>query len=311
MLQHRDAGRSHAAAPHHRAPLPGVVVAILALAVLTSGRPAQTGAATIGETVTFPSLADNGSAPPTTLTGYLLRPSGDDTPRPALVFLHGCGGIFPSRDFAWASVMRARGYVVLIVDGFGPRRHGAMCSQRGFDLSLYLKRPRDAYGALVYLERQGFVRPDRVGLIGWSQGGGVVLLSIRAASLGRPSDLPADRDFRAAVAFYPASCAAHDHRAPWTSSVPLLILIGALDVWTPAAPCERFVRAARARGSLIDLVVYPGAYHDFDVPSERVHGLPDDVTRQGIAPIVGTDPAARADALVRVPRFLDSFLEAP
>jgi dienelactone hydrolase len=286
-----------------------IAISLLALAIVVSGEPKRIGAAAAAQTVTFPSLADNGPAPPTVLTGYLYRPSGD-APRPGLVLLHGCGGLFPSRDLAWASLLRDHGYVVLIADSFGPRRHGPMCSQSGFDLSLYLKRPHDAYGALTYLQSQPFVEPDRVGVMGWSEGGGVVLFSIRAASLGRPATLPAGRDFRAAVAFYPASCAERSHREPWTSAVPLLILTGAADVWTPAVPCEQFVRAAQARGSPINIVVYPGAYHDFDAPGETIHSLPQDITRQGVIPIVGTDPAARADALARVPAFLDSFLKS-
>src|SRR5262245_1271040 len=90
------------------------------------------------ERVEFPSLEDNGPGqPPTTLTGYLFRPVGEER-HPALVFLHGCsgmfgrsGGILPSYT-AWATEMVRRGYVVLMVDSLGPRRHGEMCSQSGF-----------------------------------------------------------------------------------------------------------------------------------------------------------------------------------
>jgi dienelactone hydrolase len=274
---------------------------------------AAAGTATAQQTVTFPSLADDEAGQRTILTGYLFRPPGDD-PRPALVFLHGCGGLFGrtntllSRDLRWASDMNQLGYVVLMVDSFRPRQHGEMCSQTGFDLHLYLRRPLDAYGALAYLQAQPFVRPDRVGMIGWSEGGGVVLFSIRAASLGRPANWPADRDFRAAVAFYPASCNERNHSKPWTSAVPFLILTGADDVWTPAAPCQEFARAAKARGSPITIMVYPKAYHDFDFPNERVHTLPQFITRAGVVPIVGTSPAARVDALIRVSAFFDAYL---
>lgn len=269
---------------------------------------AWAGPAAAEPTVTFPSLADNGTAPPTMLVGHLFQPPGDDA-HPALVFLHGCGGLFPSRDLFWAAYLSQQGYVVLIVDSFGPRGRVEMCSPTSFDLQLYLTRPRDAYGALAYLQAQSFVRPDRVALIGWSEGGGVVLLSIRTASLGRPANLPPSRDFRAAVAFYPASCSDKAHSRPWTSAVPLLILIGADDVWTPAGPCQQFVQGAQQRGSPAAIVVYPGAYHDFDAPDEAVHTLPRFVTRQGVVPIVGTDPAARDDARARIPAFLDSNLK--
>lgn len=283
-----------------------ILLAFLMTARAAAGTPVQV--------VSFPSLADNETGHPTMLSGYLY-PTPGDRARPALVFLHGCGGLFGrsgaflSRDLRWASDMNQFGYVVLMVDSFGPRQHGEMCSQAGFDLRLYLQRPRDAYAALAYLQAQPFVRPDRVGLIGWSEGGGVVLFSIRAASLGRPANLPPDRDFRAAVAFYPASCNDRNHSKPWTSAVPLLILTGADDVWTPAAPCQEFAQGAEMRGSPVEIIVYPGAYHDFDFPHETVHRLPQFITRAGVIPIVGTNPAARADALIRVSAYFDHYLK--
>lgn len=265
------------------------------------------------EVVHFPALDDNGPGQPATmLDAYLFRPAGEGR-HPAIVGLHGCsgmfapnGGLFPSyRD--WGNHLAQLGYVFLLVDSFGPRRHGEMCSIGGFDLALYRNRPKDAYGALWYLQNQPFVRGDRIAAVGWSQGGGVVLLSIPTASLGRPAQLP-QGDFHAAVAFYPGSC--RDDRLPsgWTSTIPLLVLQGAEDVWTPLAPCQAFVNGAVARGASIEMQVYPGTYHSFDAPNLSRRELPNYVTRAGVVPIIGTDPAARQDALARVPAFLARHL---
>jgi len=271
------------------------------------------GAAGAQEVVHFPSLEDNGPGQAaTTLDGYLFRPAGDGR-HPAVAGLHGCSGMlgpdgnmFPIlRD--WAAELTRLGYVVLLVDSFGPRRHGEMCSINGFDYRLYQKRPKDAYGALWYLQAQPFVRGDRIAAIGWSQGGGVVLLSIPTQSLGRPANLP-QGDFRAAVAFYPGSCNDEHLPAGWTSTIPLLILQGAEDVWTPLAPCKAFADGAVARGARIEMQVYPGAYHAFDAPNRPRTELPNYVTRAGVVPIIGTDPAARADAFARVPAFLARYL---
>jgi dienelactone hydrolase len=92
-----------------------------------------------------------------------------------------------------------------MVDSFAPRGRGAMCSPQAFDIELYRsKRPRDAYGALLFLQAQPFVRPDRMAVMGWSQGGGDLLFAIGTLSVSRPAQL-ARGDFRAAVAFYPTS----------------------------------------------------------------------------------------------------------
>lgn len=264
------------------------------------------------QAVTFPSAADNGTAPPTALTGYLFKPSGD-APHPALVLLHGCGGLFQhgsfmSRDFAWAAQMTQQGYVILMVDSFGPRQQGNTCSPQTFNEAVVLSRPKDAYGALAYLQAQPFVRADRVGLMGWSQGGSTVLRSIGVPSLGRPASLPRG-DFRAAVAFYPG-CQSLGKlaQAGWTSRIPLMVLMGGADVWDPPQQCQGFLNPAMSRGAPIDIHVYPGAYHDWDFPAEPIRQVPQFKTKDGVVPITGTDPAARADALQRVPAFFARYL---
>ena len=267
------------------------------------------GGAAAQQLVHFASLEP--SAPP--LDGYLFRPSGEGA-HPALVFLHGCGGLINragrinTRELDWAARFNAQGYVVLMVDSLGPRHHGGMCSPSGFDLQLYHQRPKDAYGALAFLQAQDFVRPDRVGVVGWSEGGGVILYSIGTPSLGRPAELPPARDFQAAIAFYPASCRDDRQPAGWTTRIPLLALIGAEDVWTPLAPCQGFLGAAAARGAPVTTQAYPGAYHDFDWPDLARRDRLEYTTSAGVVPITGLDPAARDDALRRVPAFLAPYL---
>jgi dienelactone hydrolase len=55
--------------------------------------------------------------------------------------------------------------------------------------------------------------------------------------------------------------------------------------------------------------IYPGAYHDFDWPDLPLRQLPQYRTRAGVIPITGTEPAARQDALTRVPAFLARYLD--
>lgn len=282
------------------------VAALLGVFVWCSAAPAQ-------EIVHFPSLEDNGpGVPPTMLDGYLFRPVGEGR-HPAIVGLHGCNGMFtPSGAitevlFSWAIELSRDGYVVLLVDSLRPRHHGEMCSIQGFDLDLYRKRPRDAYGALWYLQAQPFVRGDRIGLMGWSQGGAATLFAIARQNAARPASLP-QGDFGAAVIFYPGACNKQRQPAGWTTTIPLLALMGDADVWTPMAPCKQFLEDAIGRGAPAEMQVYPGAYHVFDAPNLARRELPAFVTRAGVVPIIGTDEAARADALARVPAFLARFL---
>jgi hypothetical protein len=124
------------------------------------------------ELVYFLSFGDNGPGRSSTvLSGYLSRPT-DEGQHPAVIFLHGCGGLLMGSMIApgegdWAGELTRRGYAVLMVDSFTPRDRREMCSPRTFDLELYRNRARDAYGALLFLQAQPFVRPDRIGIMGW------------------------------------------------------------------------------------------------------------------------------------------------
>jgi len=174
-----------------------------------------------------------------------------------------------------------------------------MCAPRTFDPELYRNRARDAYGALLFLQAQPFVRPDRIGIMVWSQGGGALLFAIGTQSFSRPTQLPRG-DFRAAVAFYPTSCDEQRQQPSWSTTIPLMVLVGAEDVGIPAVPCKAFLDGAVTRGAKVEMQMYPGAYHHFDWPNLPRRELPFP-TAGGVVRIEGTDTVARQDAFSRVP----------
>ena len=141
---------------------------------------------------------------------------------------------------------------------------------------------------------------DRVSLMGWSNGG--IARCGRCGRAPRRSDGDAGFPLRGRV--LSGLPAARD--TAWSARVPTLILIGRADDWTPVAPCEQMVAGARGRSARASMVVYPGAYHEFDRPDYPVRvlsGLAYTADGSGRAH-VGTNPAARADALKRVPQWL-------
>jgi dienelactone hydrolase len=286
---------------------------LIALVLFCVGGPAA--AQQVHTVVHFPSLDGNdGRRPPTVLAGHIFRPL-DQGRHSALVFLHGCGGLIhdgdlDERETSWAGELNRLGYAVLMVDSHWPRGIGSTCSLRVTNpdewMKLMLKREDDAYGALQFLAAQPFVESNRIGVIGWSLGGGVVLLATRSGERARLNGT-GSASFRAAVAFYPALCNDDEQPPGWSNEIPLLLLQGASDTWTRAAPCKRFVENAVARGARIDMQLYPGAYHAFDATNIPLQLLPIQ-TRPGTLPYLGSDPAARGDAFERVPAFLARYL---
>lgn len=199
------------------------------------------------------------SQPPSTeLSGELYHPPGDG-PFPAVVALHGCGGAGSkeNKDPIGAR-FTALGYALLIVDSFGPRGVTTGCTP-AYWLNP-VDRVGDAFGALTYLARLPLVDPERIAVVGYSQGADVALSAVKPG--GEESLF--DRHFRAAIAYYPM-CAGFNG----TVSVPTVILIGELDDATPAASCQKMVARRSSEGAPLRLVVYPDAYHSFNMVTLR------------------------------------------
>ena len=203
------------------------------------------GAARAGSLIEFANVSDQ--AQPARLLGYLARPDGV-APFPAVVVLHGCNGFFGGY-VEIADQLKAWGYVALLVDSFGPREIGTRC---GMGLPA---QATDAYAALKYLSQDASVDAARIAVLGYSMGGESALTAVERG----PIDPPFPEKFAAAVVYYPW-CGGRSA----VVNAPTLILIGAEDNRTPAASCREMVALPHSGGAAIDLIVYPGAHHNFN-----------------------------------------------
>jgi dienelactone hydrolase len=278
------------------------------LAALAAAPRARSQSMPAAETVNIPA---GGKSSPMTLQARLYRPSGDG-PFPAVVALHGCSGLWSGKDrsalsprhAAWGERLAALGYVVIFPDSYGSRGLQGQCENGDRTVEPYRERVADAKAARRYLQTLPYVKPDAIALLGWSNGGSTVLYAVRPKDRDNRKD--AGPDFRAAIAFYPG-CRDPNDRNDWSTRMPLLILIGEVDDWTPAEPC----RALAANDpDQVRLAVYPGAFHDFDNAAQKlhvIHGLAFTANRDGIAH-AGYDPAAEGAAVKDVPAFLSAQL---
>lgn len=240
----------------------------------------------------------------------LYWPSGDG-PFPAMALFHGCHGVSES-NHEWARWLRDRGYVAVVVDSWAARGIADGCAAEQPDVPS-TERFDDAVGALRYLQAQPRVDGGRVGAMGWSNGGVFAMAVVNGPSLERASRrgvaVPVP-GYQAAVALYPGGCASL--RQEYVVR-PLLLLIGEADDWTLARTCLEMIDGMRTRGAPAEIVLYPGAFHYFDVEGQAKTILPDvgnDNRPGGAGATVAFDATANADAHRRVEQFLARHLGA-
>ncbi len=186
------------------------------------------------------------------LAGDFHRPPGAG-PSPAIVLLRDCSGRLPkSLEDAETARYLALGYALLVVDSLGPRAITDGCSGPGLSVDTVM----DAYGALLYLASLPSIDPERIALVGYSEGGAAALAAVAFDGVERLFD----RHFRAAIAYYPP-CLGRDSAV----AVPTLILAGERDDWAPARYCREMVARRSGLGAPLRLIVYPAAYHAFNI----------------------------------------------
>lgn len=191
--------------------------------------------AVVGESVTV------GAGSGLELNARYFRPAGEG-PFPAVVVLHGSGGLWRDNDPAanvmsrhfeeWAQTFASEGYASLFVDSFTPRGIIEFPGRRpaedpGEDDSLCspaYERPKDVFKALAFLQARPEIQDDRIALLGFSHGAETALSSLVSASVTKntwtmsylklngetetrafpaPARLPASPGFAVAVVYYP------------------------------------------------------------------------------------------------------------
>jgi dienelactone hydrolase len=220
------------------------------------------------------------------------------TPHAWVALLPGASGLTIFDDTGHyrraADILAQHGYTVLLID-YKPAYRAAPNPPRG---TTGEKIAWVTQQAVDLARADARIPPDLPGaVVAWSLG--AEGLWVMLADPARVSSL----NLRAAAAYYPAN----EAETPVRTRTPLLILTGDADNVTPA-PAIRAMTSAPDAGP-IDLHVYPGAHHGFDVSS-----IPRPRTVR-LLPLVGPsatfqyDPSAATDAADRLARFLDEHLK--
>ena len=239
------------------------------------------------------------------LAMHWLPAAGTNDARPAVVALHGCGGLyqrdgktFERRYTEYTQRLHAAGYHVLLPDSFGSRGSGPICAIPNAQRNITAETRRaDVIDAVRWLARREEVDGRRVVLLGWSHGAMTALSAVNAA---RPDAVKV----AGAIVFYPGCSALLE--GPFRVEVPLLLLLGEKDDWTPPARCQQLVERARTAQPEADIATktYADSFHGFDGmrPVRLRSDVPNGVDPGGAH--AGGNPAAR----VQSQQDMDAFL---
>jgi dienelactone hydrolase len=240
------------------------------------------------------------------LLAHWFPVAGDSAPRPAIVALHGCGGLYrrdgktlDARYPEYVERLHQSGYHVLLPDSFASRGSGAICSLKFSERPITVETRRDdVIAAVRWLAERSDVDATRIAVLGWSHGATATLAAINAA---RGDSVP---PVAGAVAFYPGCRALLKRR--FKLEIPLLMLLGDKDDWAPPASCVQLAEQTRASQPTADFTVkvYQDSHHGFDSarPVRFRTDVPNGVDRSGVH--AGGNPVAREQSR----RELDLFL---
>lgn len=212
------------------------------------------------------------SFPVTTITGtltvsgqYRLPRRTINTPIPAVVIVHTSGGIDSTGGY-YTEALNEIGIATLEIDMWSPRGHGGGTSDRPDTVQETIP---DAFAALAYLAALPEIDSERIGLLGFSWGGVVTMLS----ATQQYYDLMGDgiHRFAGSVAHYPI-CWVYNHpiipgfEVDQLVGQPVMIQVGAHDDYeADPSSCQTFVDSLPAQTkSLIQLNTYRHAHHAWD-----------------------------------------------
>ena len=205
-------------------------------------------------------LKGNASGREALLGGELRIPVGAPAKVPAVVLVHGSGGVGSGVD-AWARVFNEAGVAAFILDSFSGR--GIVSTVEDQEQLHSLAMMVDAYRALDTLAAHPRIRADRIAVMGFSKGAVAAIYS--AADRFRTSYGSSNR-FVAHIGMY-TPCNMQFDGDTKVSSAPLRLFHGIADDYVSIAPCRSFVTELQAAGANVSLTEYPEAQHAFDSPT--------------------------------------------
>jgi dienelactone hydrolase len=218
---------------------------------------------------TIPELLKGNSGGATVnIVGHLFLPPGTDKV-PAVVLVHGSGGIYSAELEYWPKQFNAAGFAVFTLDMFGPR--GVQSTAEDQSQVPFPADVADTFAALKLLATHPRIDAKRIAVMGFSRGGTAV---VRAAveKIIAAQRLPDGLQYAAIIPTYAGACTSIFRlvvKPGVFSKAPMLFIHGDADDYTPIEPCKDYADKIGKAGTPVEFVVIEGAHHKFDADDPK------------------------------------------
>src|SRR5215470_6262627 len=203
-------------------------------------------------------LTGNQYGKPVIIGGELRLPQGTAQNYPAVILIHGSGGISAVTD-RWAHELNAVGVAAFILDAFTGR--GIINTNADQSQLDSIAITHDAFAALGKLATHPRIDPARIAVMGFSKGAvpAVYSSSIRFRTAYGPSNA----EFAAHIGLY-TPCNVTYKQDDKVGNRPIRLFHGIADDYVSIEPCRTYVRRLKEAGADVTLTEYPGADHAYD-----------------------------------------------
>jgi dienelactone hydrolase len=208
-------------------------------------------------------LKGNAANERTEIVGHLFLPKGNEKV-PAVILMHGSGGIYRAMLEYWPRQFNAAGIAVLSIDSFGPR--GVKSTAEDQSQVPFAADVTDAFAALKLLASHPRVDAKRIAIMGFSRGG-ITTWRAGVERIIAAQKLTDGLRFAAHIPVYSGGCTGIFRlqiKPDVFSKAPMLWIHGDADDYTAIGPCQEYADKIGKAGTPVEFVVIKGARHKFD-----------------------------------------------
>ena len=194
------------------------------------------------------------------LLGAELRiPQGQKAKFPAVVLIHGSGGVSGSMDL-WVHDLNQAGIATLVVDTFSGR--GITSTVQDQTLLHSLAMMIDGYRGLDLLAKHPRIDATKISIMGFSKG---AVASVFSASTRFKTLYGSPAKFASHIGLY-TPCNTRFMGDSEVTGAPMRFFHGTSDDYVNVVPCRAFVAELKNKGVDATLTEFPNTQHGYDSP---------------------------------------------